>query len=75
MKPDELVKIEYAPPRKGWLEPSVQFRKCTFCYSALARNLQYLGYPNPREWQPFDTDWKLPENWRDLILNGMRERL
>jgi Fe-S oxidoreductase len=31
--------------------------------------------PNPREWQPSDEDWKLPENWKDIILEGIAERL
>ena len=31
--------------------------------------------PNPREWQPFDKDWKLPPNWKQIILDGMQERL
>ena len=31
--------------------------------------------PNPREWQPFDKDWKLPEGWQKIILDGMAERL
>ena len=52
-----------------------EFRKGTFCYSALPKNLAYLGLPNPREWQPFDADWKLPPDWKTTVLNGMRERL
>ena len=31
--------------------------------------------PNPREWQPMDADWKLPPNWKQIILDGMKERL
>ena len=57
------------------MDPAVEFRKGTFCYSALAKNLNYLGLPNPREWQPFDADWKLPPDWKRIILDGMRERL
>jgi Fe-S oxidoreductase len=53
----------------------VEFRKGVFCYSALAKNLEYLGLPNPRKWQPHDEDWKLPPNWKEIILEGMRERL
>ncbi len=40
-----------------------------------AKNLNYLGLPNPREWQPFDADWKLPPDWKQIILDGMKERL
>lgn len=74
-KPEELAKISYKPPQKGWMDPHVDFRKGTYSYSALGKNLEYLGMPNPREWQPFDKDWKLPPNWKQIILDGMKERL
>ncbi len=74
-KPEELVRIDYGAPPNSWQQPSAVFRKGTFCYSAAARNLEYLGLPNPREWQPFEKDWKLPADWKRIILDGMRERL
>jgi [DsrC]-trisulfide reductase subunit K len=74
-KPEELVQISYDPPRSDWRDPRVEYRKGTFCYSAAAKNVRYLGMPNPRNWQPFDQDWKLPPNWREIILQGMQERL
>ena len=51
------------------------FRKGTFCHGANPQALEYLGLPNPRKWQPSDENWKLPDNWREIILEGMRERL
>ena len=74
-KPEVLAQIDYRPPRKDWRDPSVEFRKGVFCYSAAPKNLEYLGLPNPRKWQPYDQDWKLPPNWQQIILEGMRERL
>lgn len=74
-KLEQLVQIDYQPPRQGWMDTPVQFRPGTWCYSAAPKNLKYLGMPNPREWQPSDPDWKLPENWRQIILDGMKERL
>ncbi len=74
-KPEQLLQIDYRPPRKDWRDPTVEFRKGVFCYSAAPKNLEYLGLPNPRKWQPFDADWKLPPNWKQIILEGMRERL
>jgi Fe-S oxidoreductase len=74
-KPEQLARIDYVPPAKSWMDPKVEFRRGTFCYSAAAKNLKYLDLPNPREWQPFDSDWKLPANWREIILKGMEERL
>ncbi len=73
--PEELTEIDYNPPKRSWLDPAVAFRKGTYCYSAAPKNLEYLGLPNPREWQPHDKDWKLPEDWRETILEGMRDRL
>ena len=74
-KPAELVQISYDPSQADWRDPRVEFRKGTFCYSAAAKNLTYLDLPNPRDWQPFNEDWKLPPNWREIILQGMKERL
>jgi Fe-S oxidoreductase len=74
-KPEELVQIDYRPPQKPWTDIAPEFRKGTFCYSAHAKSVSYLGLPNPREWQPSDADWKLPPDWKQTILAGMKERL
>jgi Fe-S oxidoreductase len=75
VKPEELVQIDYRPPQQPWTETSPEFRKGTFCYGAHAKNVSYLGLPNPREWQPSDADWKLPPDWKQIILTAMKERL
>jgi [DsrC]-trisulfide reductase subunit K len=72
---EELVQINYDPPRRDWRDARVEYRKGTFCYSAAPKNIRYLDMPNPRNWQPFDKDWKLPPNWQEIILAGMKERL
>ncbi|MBW2145833.1 MAG: (Fe-S)-binding protein [Deltaproteobacteria bacterium] len=74
-KPDELARIDYKPPRKQWVDTPVEFRPGTWCYSAAPKNLEYLDLPNPRKWQPSDEDWKLPENWKEIILEGFKDRL
>jgi len=74
-KPDQLTRIDLQPPPKGWLDTPVQFRPGTWCYAAPAKNLKALGMPNPRDWQVSDADWKLPPNWKEVILNGFKERL
>lgn len=74
-KPEELAKIELRPPHQGWMDTPVEFRPGTWCYSAAPKNLKILDLPNPREWQPSDVDWKLPENWQEIILQGMKDRL
>jgi len=74
-KPDELTQINFQPPRTDWMNTPVEFRPGTWCYSAAPKNLKYLDFPNPREWQPSDADWKLPANWKEIILEGFKERL
>jgi len=76
IKPEELAKkINYEPPKKGWLNPSVEFKRGVYNYSGIPKNVEYLQLPNPRKWQPEDPDWQLPENWKEIILNGLKERL
>ena len=55
-------------------EPT-QIRRGIACYAANPKNLEYVDFPNPREWSPFEEDWKLPENWKEIIIEGLRERL
>jgi len=74
-KPEELAQVDYRPPRQDWRDPTVEFRRGVFCYSAAPKNLEYLGLPNPRKWSPVDQDWKLPPNWQEIILEGLRDRL
>ena len=73
----ELLQIRYTPPRRGWMDPSIDFEahRGSWSYPAAGKNLTYLGFPNPREWSPADEDWKLPDNWREIIYEGFRERL
>ncbi len=73
--PQQLLQIKSKPPQGDWRNPQVEFRKGVICYSALPKNLVALDLPNPRHWQPFDADWKLPPDWKRIILEGMKERL
>jgi len=75
--PEELLQITYRPPARDWRDPHVDFeaRKGTWSYPGAAKNLQYMGFPNPRAWSPTDADWKLPENWKEIIQKGFKELL
>jgi Fe-S oxidoreductase len=73
--PATLSKIDHRPPRQSWLETRPDFRPGTWIYPAKEKNLQYIGFPNPRQWSPTDEDWKLPADWKERILLGLRERL
>ena len=77
-EPEKLATVDLEQsPRADWLDPTINFegRKGTWSYPAAAKNLKYLGLPNPREWSPTDDDWKLPEGWKNTILEGIRDRL
>ncbi len=76
-KKEDLLHVPSRPPETGWMDPTIDFeaRRGTWSYPAAAKNLRYLGFPNPREWSPTDEDWKLPENWKEIVYEGLRERL
>ncbi len=76
-KPDpvHLASVDYAPPPRPWTDARVEFRKGNYGHAAPRKHVEYLGLPNPREWQPADADWKLPANWKQIILDGMKDRL
>ncbi|MFP5231402.1 MAG: sulfate reduction electron transfer complex DsrMKJOP subunit DsrK [Acidobacteriota bacterium] len=71
----DLIQIEQRSPEGDWTATKPDFRKGTWCYSATPQNLTSLDLPNPRPWQPSDPDWKLPENWKQILLDGIKERL
>jgi len=75
--PEELLQIQYPPPRNDWMDPTIDFeaRRGTWSYPGAAKNLEYLGFPNPREWSPADEDWKLPDNWKEIIHEGFLDLL
>jgi Fe-S oxidoreductase len=76
-KPEDLLRNTdlRSMPEKPWMEQPVDFRDGTYSYPTAPKNLKYLGLPNPREWSPVDEDWKLPDNWKEIIMEGFKERL
>lgn len=74
-KPKELAKISYEPPQKGWMDTPTDIRKGMFCWGAKGKSLQAVGFPNARDWSPAEENWKLPENWEWILLEGIEERL
>lgn len=74
-KPEELSKIDYRPPKTDWMDTPVVFKEGMYCHGAKPKSLETVEFPNPRDWRPADADWKLPENWKEIILNGIAERL
>lgn len=70
-----------AQPAKDWMDTPAIFKAGNFAYAAKKEKVEYLNandglnFPNARVWSPDEDDWKLPENWQETILNGLKERL
>jgi hypothetical protein len=74
-KQDELLQVDYHPPKTGMLDTPVDLRPGSFIYPGKPKNLKILDLPNPHEWAVTDDDWHLQDNWKQIILDGMAERL
>jgi Fe-S oxidoreductase len=75
LTPEELSNIDYTPPKGEWMKTPVEFKPGIYCHGSRPKYLEEVGFPNAKEWSPNDEDWKLPENWKDIVLEGMKERL
>ncbi len=75
-KPEELAGIDHKPPlMQGWMDTPAERKPGIYCYGAKAKSLAAVGMPNARDWDPAEDDWKLPDNWEQIIEDGMKERL
>ncbi len=75
-KPDDFFNnISFSNPPKGWMDTPAKIRKGMYCYASKAKSVKYLDLPYPREWNPLDEDWKIPENWQEILFKGLKERL
>jgi Fe-S oxidoreductase len=74
-KPAELSKVDYSLPKTGWMDTPTVFKEGMFCHGSKPKSLEIVEFPNPREWRPADVDWKLPENWKEILLEGIAQRL
>jgi Fe-S oxidoreductase len=57
------------------MDTPVVIKEGMFCHGAKPKSLDILSFPNPRDWRPMDVDWKLPADWKEIILKGIAERL
>jgi len=73
--PEEMLKMDHRPSQTGWMDTPVNIRKGIACYASNPKSVEYLGLPYPRTWSCFDEDWQLPDNWKEIIFEGFRERL
>ena len=72
---DALDQLTYQPPRTDWMDTPVEIRKGMYCYASNPKSVATLGLPNARPWNPLEDDWKLPENWQQIVHEGFKERL
>ncbi|MFW8602175.1 sulfate reduction electron transfer complex DsrMKJOP subunit DsrK [Desulfobacterota bacterium M19] len=90
MKADELgvsvardpSMMTHAVPTKDWMDIEAVFKPGNYCYPAKTSIVEYLGKELPpgvmgpaRDWDVESDDWKLPENWKEIIIDGLRQRL
>ena len=75
-EPNELfTNIDYKPSQTGWMDTPVEIKRGVACYASNPKSVEYVGLPYSRQWSCFDEDWQLPENWKEIISKGFRERL
>jgi Fe-S oxidoreductase len=74
-KQDELLQIDWRPPGTPWTDTKPEMRLGTYIYPGKAKNLKVMSFPHARDWAVEDVDWKLPEGWQKIVLDGMAERL
>lgn len=75
-KAGETAKIKHTPPlMEGWMDTPVDIRDGIYCYGGKPKNLEAVGMPNPRDWNPTEEDWQLPDDWEKVIDDGFRLRL
>ncbi|MEW6500380.1 MAG: sulfate reduction electron transfer complex DsrMKJOP subunit DsrK [Thermodesulfobacteriota bacterium] len=70
-----------AVPTQDWWDVEAVFKPGNYCYPAKPEIAAYHGKNLPgvfgpaREWDPESDDWNLPENWQEIIMKGLQERL
>ncbi|HCF70160.1 MAG TPA: menaquinol oxidoreductase [Syntrophomonas sp.] len=74
-KKEELLQHQLKTPATGWMNTPVEIKPGMFCYGAKGKNLKMVDFPNARDWSPNDEDWHLPENWQEIFIQGMADRL
>jgi len=76
-KPEEIRQIDYRPPNSNWMNAKIDFeeKQGNWNWASVPGAIEYLDLPNPRKWQPNQEDWQLPENWKEIVFEGIRLRL
>ncbi len=70
-----------AIPTQDWWDVEAVFKPGNYCYPGKKSIVEYHNQNLPgifgeaREWDVESDDWKLPDNWKEIIINGIKERL
>jgi len=74
--PAELLPgLNYKPPEKGWMDVKPDFRPGTYCNPASPKWMEWINYPYPAARSIPDDKWELPQDWKEIVLQGMEDRL
>ena len=77
--PEELRKVKpwYPSNWKEFLKPVTEkdFKDGFWHYSGRPSDMEEVDLPFPRDWDPKQPDWKLPENWKEIFLKKFEELL
>ncbi len=75
LTPQETLRIDLRPPKQDWMDIPVNIKEGIYCYPAKPEKIECVDMPNAHKWSPVEEDWGLPENWKEIFLEGFRERL
>ena len=77
LKPrEELTKFSLDPRGDDWLDASrTKLKRGRWNYASAPDTLEYLDLPNARQWSPANDDWELPDDWMQIVREGMKKRL
>ncbi len=72
---ESMLDYELGCTPHSWMDTPTEFREGMYCHAAKPKNLEVVGLPNAHEWSSSEADWNLPANWKEIVLEGMRERM
>src|SRR3990172_1970884 len=72
---DLLPGLSYKPPEKGWMDVKPDSRPATYCTPASPKWMEWINYPYPAARSIPDDNWELPQDWKEIVLQGMEDRL
>lgn len=73
--PAEILPVSYKPPEKGWMDTKPDFRPGTYCNPASPKWMEWIDYPYAVPRSIPDNKWELPKDWKEIVLQGMEDRL